>query len=64
MSVTNEHVRALSALAGFEVPDEDLPAVVARLSALLDAMAVIEVEMGADMDRVEPIPPVYPHEPF
>jgi hypothetical protein len=35
-----------------------------RLSALLTAMEDIERELGADMDRTEPVPPVYPHESF
>ena len=45
-----------------EIPEADLNNVVLRLSAALTAMEGIERELGAEMDKVEPVPPVYPND--
>ena len=47
-----------------DIPQADVENVRLRLSALLTAMEEIERELGGEMDRTEPIPPVYPHEEF
>jgi hypothetical protein len=49
---------------GLEIPEADLNNVMLRLSTVLTAMEQIERELGAEMDKTEPIPPVYPHEEF
>jgi hypothetical protein len=59
-----EQTRALALIAGLEIPEQDLDNVTLRLSALLDSMAEIESELGAEMDAVEPLPPVFPEEDF
>lgn len=63
MTLTEAHVRALADVVGLEIPDADLAIVKARLEALLLGMEAVEAELGAEMDLVEPVPPVYPAEP-
>lgn len=62
--LTREQTQGLALIAGLEIPGQDLDNVTLRLSALLDSMAVIEAELGAEMDAVEPLPPVFPREDF
>lgn len=62
--LTREQTRALALIAGLDIPEQDLDNVTLRLSALLDSMAEIEAELGAEMDAVEPLPPVFPREDF
>lgn len=62
--LTREQTRALALIAGLDIPEQDLDNVTLRLSALLDSMAGIETELGAEMDAVEPLPPVFPREDF
>jgi hypothetical protein len=62
--LTTEQTRALALIAGLDIPEQDLDNVTLRLSALLDSMAEIEAELGAEMDAVEPLPPVFPREDF
>lgn len=62
--LTREQTQGLALIAGLEIPEQDLDNVTLRLSALLDSMAVIEAELGAEMDAVEPLPPVFPREDF
>lgn len=62
--LTREQTQALALIAGLEIPEQDLDNVMLRLSALLDSMAVIEAELGGEMDAVEPLPPVFPREDF
>ena len=47
-----------------EIPEHDLENVRLRLEGLLTEMETIERELGPEMDRVDPIPPVYPQDPF
>ena len=63
MELTAQQAREMAKLIGLEIPEADLAGVALRLSSLLTAMESIEVELGALMDKTEPIPPVYPHEP-
>lgn len=62
--LTREQTQALALIAGLDIPEQDLDNVTLRLSALLDSMAEIEAELGAEMDAVEPLPPVFPRENF
>jgi uncharacterized protein HemX len=63
MNLTPQQAREMAKLIGLDIPEVDLQGVALRLSALLTAMEAIESELGAVMDKTEPIPPVYPHEP-
>lgn len=47
-----------------EIPESDVENVRLRLSGLLTEMEAIELELGAEMDTMEPVPPVYPREEF
>jgi hypothetical protein len=49
---------------GLDIPDADLENVTLRTSAVLASMARMEAELGAEMDAVEPLPPVFPREDF
>ncbi len=62
--LTREQTQALALIAGLDIPEQDLDSVTLRLSALLDSMGEIEAELGAEMDAVEPLPPVFPREDF
>ncbi len=62
--LTREQTQALALIAGLDIPEQDLDSVTLRLSALLDSMCEIEAELGAEMDAVEPLPPVFPREDF
>lgn len=63
MKLTRDQVKALAILVDLRIPDPDLENVAIRVSALLSAMEAIEKELGAEMDAVEPVPPVFPKEP-
>jgi len=62
MELDSAQVRSMGKLIGLDIPESDLEAVTIRLSELLSAMDDIERELGAEMDQVEPIPPVFPRE--
>jgi Asp-tRNA(Asn)/Glu-tRNA(Gln) amidotransferase C subunit len=64
MKLTRDQTLVLAAAAGLEIPDEDLESITLRVSALLESMEQIEAELGAEMDGVEPVPPVFPGEDF
>jgi hypothetical protein len=64
VKVTREQVQALAAAVDLEIPAEDLDNVTIRVAALFSAMEAIEAELGEEMDRVEPVPPVFPREAF
>jgi hypothetical protein len=64
MQLTIQQVREMAGAMSLDIPEADVENVRLRLSALLSAMEEIERELGAEMDRTEPIPPVYPHEEF
>ena len=63
MLLTKQQVREMAGAIDLEIPEADLENVRLRLTALLTSMEEIERELGAAMDRTEPVPPVYPHEP-
>jgi len=64
MTLTRDQVKVLAAAVNLEIPEPDLDNVAIRVSALLSAMEKIEVELGSEMDAVEPLPPVFPREDF
>ena len=64
MDITREQLIAMAKTMSLEIPEADLENVRLRLSALLGEMDAIERELGAQMDKVDPIPPVYPREEF
>lgn len=64
MELTAEQVRAMAQAVNLDIPEADFNNVMLRLSALLAEMDKIERELGAEMDKTEPVPPVYPHEEF
>ena len=64
MKLTRDQTQVLAAAVGLNIPDADLDTVTIRVSALLESMVQIEAELGEDMDTVEPVPPVFPHEDF
>ena len=64
MNLTREQVAALAAAVELDIPEPHLDGVTIRVSALLSAMKAIEDELGADMDAVDPVPPIFPREDF
>ncbi len=64
MEISKDHVRALARTIDLEIPEQDLNTVALRLSGLLALMAEVEKDLGDEMDRTDPIPPVYPREEF
>jgi hypothetical protein len=64
MDITKEQLIAMAKAVSLEIPEHDIENVRLRLSTLLTEMEGIERELGAEMDKVEPVPPVYPREDF
>ncbi len=64
MNVTREQLKALAAAAGLEIPEQDFDNVRIRIQSLLSAMEQIEAELGEEMNKVEPLPPVFRREDF
>jgi len=64
MEISKDHVRILAKTIDLDIPEADLNAVALRLSGLLALMDEVEKDLGDEMDRVDPIPPVYPREEF
>jgi len=62
--VTVRQLREMARALALDIPDADVENVRLRLATLLAAMEEIERELGRDMERTEPVPPVYPREPF
>ncbi|MCJ8142578.1 hypothetical protein MKI84_06575 [Ancylobacter sp. A5.8] len=62
--VSEDYVRAALALQGVPVPEDEIRNVYLRLSLWMKALNEIEAVIGPQMDDVDPIPPVYPHEEF
>ena len=59
MDLSQEQVVAMARAVALDIPPYDLENVRLRLSALLTAMEAIEKELGAEMDKVDPAPPVF-----
>jgi hypothetical protein len=64
MEITKEQLTAMAHAVSLEIPEADLENVRVRLSTLLTEMEGIERELGPEMDKVDPVPPVYPREEF
>ncbi len=64
VELEKEQLLAMAHAVSLHIPDGDVENVRLRLSGLLTEMEVIERELGAAMDMMEPVPPVYPHEEF
>ncbi|MFZ4440710.1 MAG: hypothetical protein ACOYOS_20015 [Syntrophales bacterium] len=64
MELNIEQIRVLSELQGLKLPEKELDNIAIRLSTWLTAMEQIEMEMGDQMNAVDPIPPVFPREEF
>jgi hypothetical protein len=60
MELDRSQVQTLASLVGLPIPEPDLEPITIRLGALLAAMETVERELGAEMDAVDPIPPVFP----
>ena len=60
MELDRSRVQTLANLVGLTIPESDLEPIAIRLGELLAAMEAIERELGAEMDQVDPIPPVFP----
>ena len=59
MELTREEIVAMAKAVSLEIPEGDLENVRLRLSALLTEMEAIERELGVEMDKVDPLPPVF-----
>lgn len=64
MKLTRDDVRTLARTIDLDIPEDDLNIIAIRLSSLLEVMVQIEAELGAEMDKTDPIPPVFPQEDF
>jgi hypothetical protein len=62
MELDSARVRSMAELIGLDIPEAELAPIGIRLSELLSAMDEIERELGAEMDRVDPVPPVFPRQ--
>ncbi len=59
LDLSQEQVAEMARAIALEIPQRDLENVRLRLAALLTAMEAIERELGAEMDKVDPAPPIY-----
>ena len=60
MELDRSQVQTLANLVGLAIPESDLKPIAIRLGELLAAMEAVERDLGAEMDAVDPIPPVFP----
>jgi hypothetical protein len=61
MEIDRSRLQVLASLVGLDIPQADQEPIAIRLGELLAAMEAIERELGAEMDAVDPIAPVFPH---
>jgi hypothetical protein len=64
MDLDREQLLAMARAISLPIAESDVENVRLRLSGLLTEMEAIERELGAAMDSVEPVPPVFPREDF
>ena len=65
MKFTKDDIRTMARAVNLEITDEsDLDVMAIRLSSLLEGMETIEQEIGEEMNKIDPVPPVHPKEPF
>lgn len=62
MKLTELEVRALARTVGLDVPDSDIEDLTARINFYFLAVEELERDLGDDLYRLEPVPPVYPRE--
>ncbi|MEE4119476.1 MAG: hypothetical protein V2I65_10710 [Paracoccaceae bacterium] len=60
MEISKEQVRVLCEVQGLSVPEDELGDIATRMSTWLTALDQIEAELGEEMNRVDPIPPLFP----
>jgi hypothetical protein len=58
MNITKDQLIAMAEAISLGIPEADRENVRLRLSGLLTEMEAIERELGAEMDAVDPVPPV------
>lgn len=58
MELDKDQLVAMARAISLEIPAGDVENVRLRLSALLTEMEAIERELGLEMDKVDPMPPV------
>lgn len=58
MNVNKEQVRAMAAVIGLHIPDEELGLVAERLGSIIAGVESIEQEYGPELDYIDPIPSV------
>lgn len=58
MELDKGQLVAMARALSLEIPEADLENVRLRLSALLTEMETIERELGSEMDKVDPVPPI------
>lgn len=61
-TISPDFVSAMLDLQGIPVPADERENVRLRLELWLRALDEIEAEIGREMDAVDPIPPIFPHE--
>ena len=64
MELAKDQLIAMAQAVGLDIPESDIENVRLRLSTALSQMEEIERVLGAEMDRIDPMPPVYPREDF
>ena len=64
MELKKDDLLALARAVSLTIPEHDLENVRLRVSGLLTEMEAIERELGVEMDKLDPVPPVYPREEF
>lgn len=64
MKLTVDYVRSALALQAIPVHEDEIDNIYRRLVIWFSALNEIELRMGEQMNDVDPIPPVYPHEMF
>ena len=62
--IEEDDIQELGRLVDLSIPDVDSVEIGLRFDSLMGSMKEIEELLGNQMDNVEPIPPVYPHEIF
>ncbi len=64
MKLSEDEVRSLSRTVGLAIPESDITDLAARINFFFLAVEELERDLGDDLYRHEPVPPVHPREPF
>ena len=62
MELTTAQIREAAMMLNLDIPEADIENVRLRLTTMLTSMEEIERALGGEMDKTDPVPPVYPHE--